>query len=51
MNKFKTVTRDFRDDYLAPKAEIMTICPERLVCVSTYSIQELEEGEDVFTWQ
>ena len=51
MNKFKTVTRDFRDDYLAPEALILEISPERIVCVSSWSIQELEEGEDVFTWQ
>ena len=51
MKKAKTERAGLRGEYMAPEALTVELAPEEIVCVSTYSIQELEESEDVFTWQ
>ena len=40
-----------REVYESPAAIEFRIRPEMVLCVSNYSIQELEEADDIFTWQ
>ena len=40
-----------RGAYLPPEMSEFQMEPLAVMCVSSYSVQELEEGEDIFEWR
>jgi hypothetical protein len=51
MKEKKQKKCDSSGEYMAPESLVVKLSTELIICLSTYSIQELEEGDDVFTWQ